>query len=386
MDYVLLDENDRRIGETVAYRDKRTYGMDEEVYKLITEEQLYLRTGIQKQIFNTIYQLMALKKTEPGQLERAETFLMVPDYFNFLLTGRKVQEYTNATTTQLVNPATKDWDDELLEKLGIKRNIFQEIKMAGCEVGELEQEIQKQVGFNCKVILPPTHDTASAVVAVPSRKEETLYISSGTWSLMGTERLQADCSKESMLHNFTNEGGYGYRYRFLKNIMGLWMIQSVRKELVPDMSFAEICELAEKEKITSLVDVNDERFLAPESMVEEVRSACWETLQQVPKTIGEIAAVIYNSLANCYAMAAKEIEIITGQKYQELHIVGGGANADFLNKLTAKYTGKTVLAGPTEATALGNISVQMITAGEFADLKEARECIYHSFEIKLYKA
>ena len=386
VDYVLLDENDRRIGETVAYRDKRTYGMDEEVYKLITEEQLYLRTGIQKQIFNTIYQLMALKKTEPGQLERAETFLMVPDYFNFLLTGRKVQEYTNATTTQLVNPATKDWDDELLEKLGIKRNIFQEIKMAGCEVGELEQEIQKQVGFNCKVILPPTHDTASAVVAVPSRKEETLYISSGTWSLMGTERLQADCSKESMLHNFTNEGGYGYRYRFLKNIMGLWMIQSVRKELVPDMSFAEICELAEKEKITSLVDVNDERFLAPDSMVEEVRSACWETLQQVPKTIGEIAAVIYNSLANCYAMAAKEIEIITGQKYQELHIVGGGANADFLNKLTAKYTGKTVLAGPTEATALGNISVQMITAGEFADLKEARECIYHSFEIKLYKA
>lgn len=386
VDYVLLDENDRRIGETVAYRDKRTYGMDEEVYKLITEEQLYLRTGIQKQIFNTIYQLMALKKTEPGQLERAETFLMVPDYFNFLLTGRKVQEYTNATTTQLVNPATKDWDDELLEKLGIKRNIFQEIKMAGCEVGELEQEIQKQVGFNCKVILPPTHDTASAVVAVPSRKEETLYISSGTWSLMGTERLQADCSKESMLHNFTNEGGYGYRYRFLKNIMGLWMIQSVRKELVPDMSFAEICELAEKEEITSLVDVNDERFLAPESMVEEVRSACWETLQQVPKTIGEIAAVIYNSLANCYAMAAKEIEIITGQKYQELHIVGGGANADFLNKLTAKYTGKTVLAGPTEATALGNISVQMITAGEFADLKEARECIYHSFEIKLYKA
>ncbi len=386
VDYVLLDENDRRIGETVAYRDKRTYGMDEEVYKLITEEQLYLRTGIQKQIFNTIYQLMALKKTEPGQLERAETFLMVPDYFNFLLTGRKVQEYTNATTTQLVNPATKDWDDELLEKLGIKRNIFQEIKMAGCEVGELEQEIQKQVGFNCKVILPPTHDTASAVVAVPSRKEETLYISSGTWSLMGTERLQADCSKESMLHNFTNEGGYGYRYRFLKNIMGLWMIQSVRKELVPDMSFAEICELAEKEKITSLVDVNDERFLAPESMVEEVRSACWETLQQVPKTIGEIAAVIYNSLANCYAMAAKEIEIITEQKYQELHIVGGGANADFLNKLTAKYTGKTVLAGPTEATALGNISVQMIAAGEFADLKETRKCIFDSFEIKLYEA
>lgn len=216
VDYVLLDENDRRIGETVAYRDKRTYGMDEEVYKLITEEQLYLRTGIQKQIFNTIYQLMALKKKEPGQLERAETFLMVPDYFNFLLTGRKVQEYTNATTTQLVNPATEDWDDELIEKLGIKRSIFKEIKMAGYEVGDLEQEIQKVVGFNCKVVLPPTHDTASAVVAVPVQEDETLYISSGTWSLMGTEQLQANCSRESMVHNFTNEGGYSYRYRFLK--------------------------------------------------------------------------------------------------------------------------------------------------------------------------
>lgn len=386
VDYVLLDADDRKIGETVAYRDKRTYGMDEEVYKLVTEEQLYTRTGIQKQIFNTIYQLMALKRMEPAHLERAESFLMIPDYFHFLLTGQKVQEYTNATTTQLINPKTRNWDDELIRKLGIKRSIFKEIKMAGYEVGDLEPEIQNQVGFNCKVVLPPTHDTASAVVAVPAQEDENLYISSGTWSLMGTEQLQANCSRESRVRNFTNEGGYNYRYRFLKNIMGLWMIQSVRKELVPDMNFSEICTLAEQEEITSLVDVNDERFLAPDSMVEEVRTACWETMQQVPKTIGEIAAVIYNSLANCYAMAAKEIETITGQKYQELHIVGGGANADFLNKLTAKYTGKTVLAGPTEATALGNISVQMITAGEFADLKEARECIYHSFEIKLYKA
>lgn len=386
VDYVLLDADDRKIGETVAYRDKRTYGMDEEVYKLVTEEQLYTRTGIQKQIFNTIYQLMALKRMEPAHLERAESFLMIPDYFNFLLTGQKVLEYTNATTTQLVNPKTRDWDDELIEKLGIKRSIFKEIKMAGYEVGDLEQEIQKVVGFNCKVVLPPTHDTASAVVAVPVQEDETLYISSGTWSLMGTEQLQANCSRESMVHNFTNEGGYSYRYRFLKNIMGLWMIQSVRKELAPDMSFSEICTLAEKEEIISLVDVNDERFLTPDSMVEEVRTACWETMQQVPKTIGEIATVIYNSLANCYAEVAGEIEAITGRTYAGIHIVGGGANAEFLNRLTAKYTKKKIYAGPTEATALGNISVQMIAAGEFADLKETRKCIFDSFEIKLYEA
>ena len=218
VDYVLLDADDRKIGETVAYRDKRTYGMDEEVYKLVTEEQLYTRTGIQKQIFNTIYQLMALKRMEPAHLERAESFLMIPDYFNFLLTGQKVQEYTNATTTQLVNPKTRDWDDELIEKLGIKRSIFKEIKMAGYEVGDLEQEIQKVVGFNCKVVLPPTHDTASAVVAVPVQEDETLYISSGTWSLMGTEQLQANCSRESMVHNFTNEGGYISWYDFTKEI------------------------------------------------------------------------------------------------------------------------------------------------------------------------
>lgn len=386
VDYVLLDADDRKIGETVAYRDKRTYGMDEEVYKLVTEEQLYTRTGIQKQIFNTIYQLMALKRMEPAHLERAESFLMIPDYFNFLLTGQKVQEYTNATTTQLVNPKTRDWDDELIEKLGIKRSIFKEIKMAGYEVGDLEPEIQNQVGFNCKVVLPPTHDTASAVVAVPAQEDENLYISSGTWSLMGTEQLQANCSRESRVRNFTNEGGYNYRYRFLKNIMGLWMIQSVRKELVPDMNFSEICTLAEQEEITSLVDVNDERFLAPDSMVEEVRTACWETMQQVPKTIGEMAAVIYNSLANCYAEVAGEIEAITGRTYAGIHIVGGGANAEFLNRLTAKYTKKKIYAGPTEATALGNISVQMIAAGEFADLKETRKCIFDSFEIKLYEA
>ena len=381
VDYVLLDGQGRRIGDAAAYRDGRTQGMDEKVYAHITEEELYHRTGIQKQIFNTIYQLAAVREQHPKWLEQADCLLMMPDYFHFLLTGKKVQEYTNATTTQLVSPVTKDWDEQLIRQLGYPRRLFQEIRMPGYELGSLRGEIQKEVGFSCKVILPPTHDTASAVAAVPTQEEETLYISSGTWSLMGTERMTADCSSVARAHNMTNEGGYDCRFRYLKNIMGLWMIQSVRKEIAPDMSFGEICELASKEDISSIVDANDARFLAPGNMMEEVKKACRESTQQIPETIAEVAAVIYNSLAECYAATVKEIEALTGREYRQIHIVGGGANARYLNELTAKSTGKKIYAGPTEATAVGNIATQMIAAGALKDLKEARQCIFESFEI-----
>lgn len=384
VDFVLLDEEDNRIGDAVAYRDARTSGMDKKVYEMVDQDQLYGKTGIQKQIFNTIYQLEALKEKEPEKLNKAKSMLMIPDYLHFLLTGKKVQEYTNATTTQLVNPVTKEWDMELINKLEFPAQIFQKIETPGYEVGELTKTVQQYVGFNCKVILPPTHDTASAVVAVPTQEDQTLYISSGTWSLMGTELMNADCSKNSMLHNFTNEGGYQYRFRYLKNIMGLWMIQSVRKEIAPDLSFGAICEGASREKITSLVNANDERFLAPSNMTKEVQKACKESGQQVPETISEVAAVIYHSLAKCYADTAKEIETLTGKKYECIHIVGGGANARYLNELTAKVTGKQICAGPTEATAVGNIAVQMIAEGELNGLKDARNCIFHSFDMKTY--
>lgn len=203
---------------------------------------------------------------------------------------------------------------------------------------------------------------------------------------MGTELTDADCGNEAMLHNFTNEGGYNHRYRFLKNIMGLWMIQSVKKEIAEDMSFGEICELASRCGIQSIVDANDDRFLAPENMTSEVQKACKESGQQVPEGIEEVAAVIYNSLAKCYATTLKELEEQTGCHYQTIHVVGGGANADYLNKLTAKYTGRRVLAGPTEATAIGNLAVQMITGKELKDLTDARACIYKSFPIKKYEA
>ena len=385
VDFALLDKEDHLIGKTVGYRDGRTKGMDQEVYKVISQDELYERTGIQKQIFNTIYQLMAVKMKKPQELVDAKTMLLIPDYFNFLLTGRKVTEYTNASTTQLLHPETKEWDFELIDMLGFPRDIFTQIKLPGAIVGELTEEIQKKVGFCCKVVLPATHDTGSAVVAVPSNEEDVLYISSGTWSLMGTELKEAICTKESMEKNLTNEGGYDYRFRYLKNIMGMWMINSAKKEIADDMSYADICAMASKTTITSIVPANDDRFLAPKNMTEEVKAACRESGQQVPEGIAEVAAVIYHSLAKCYADTMNEIEEITGKNYDCIHIVGGGSNAVYLNELTAKACGKTVYTGPTEATAVGNVAAQMIAAGELADLKSARECIFHSFKINKYE-
>ena len=385
VDYVLLDEQNQVIGNTYGYRDGRTAGMDELVYEIISPEDLYARTGIQKQIFNTIYQLMAVKQQAPDDMAKADSMLMIPDYFQFLLTGVKKMEYTNATTGQLINARTNDWDYELIERLGYNRNMFAPTAMPGEYVGEFTEAIREMVGFNCQVILPATHDTGSAVLAVPTNDDKAIYISSGTWSLMGAERKEADCSSASMKANFTNEGGYDYRFRYLKNIMGLWMIQSVKKELTEDLSFAELCDLASKETIPSIVDCNDECFLAPASMIRAVRDFCENSGQAVPRTPGELAAVIYNSLAKCYGDTVKEIEAITGQSSDTIYVVGGGANAEYLNRLTARYTGKTVLAGPTEATAIGNVVVQMLYAGEFIDLAEARSVIKKSFEIKSYK-
>ncbi len=384
VDYVLLDQDDRILGDTVGYRDSRTEGMDEKVYEVIPQDELYARTGIQKQIFNTVYQLMAVKESHPEYLEQAESILMIPDYFHFLLTGVKKNEYTNATTGQLVSPKTNDWDYELIEMLGYNPKMFRPVSMPGTVVGEFTEEVQKEVGFNCTVVLPATHDTGSAVLAVPTNDDDAVYISSGTWSLMGIERKEADCSMESMKANFTNEGGYDHRFRYLKNIMGLWMIQSVKKEFTEDLSFAQICEMASKETIPSIVDCNDDCFLAPKSMIKAVQDFCSRTGQQAPETVGEISSVIYNSLAKCYGDTVQEIEEITGKKYSTIYVVGGGSNAGYLNELTAKYTGKKVSAGPSEATAIGNVIVQMLHDGVFKDLPEARTCVRESFDVVMY--
>lgn len=385
VDYVLLDENDCPIGKSYGYRDSRMQGMDTKVYEEISLKELYQRTGIQKQIFNTIYQLTADKEKEPERLDQAKSLLMIPDYFNFLLTGVKKTEYTNATTTQLVDPETKDWDSSLIKRLGFPEEIFQEIAVPGTFVGNFTEEIQEEIGFDCQVVLPATHDTGSAVAAIPTEDDQALYISSGTWSLMGTELKKADCSLESMKANLTNEGGVDYRFRYLKNIMGLWMIQSVKKEFDTEYSFSYLCEMASKQAIPSIVDCNDESFLAPDSMIKAVKDYCIKTSQQVPKSEWETAAVIYHSLAECYAKTIREIESLTGKTYEKIYVVGGGANAGYLNELTAKYTGCTVYAGPSEATAIGSLLTQMRYAGCFKNLQEARRCVAQSFEIEIYK-
>ena len=382
VDFVLLDKQGTVIGDAVAYRDSRTEGMDEVVSQYISEEELYGRTGIQKQPYNTIYQLMSIKQTNPEVFDKAERFLMTPEYYHYLLTGKAVNEYTLATTTNLVNAEAKQWDGELLDALGLPRRLFGELKCPGETVGMLSAEMEKEVGYTCKVVLPGTHDTASAVAAVPANDDDFVYISSGTWSLLGVERMTPDCSAASQKLNFTNEGGVNYRFRYLKNIMGLWMLQSIKRELNNQYGFAEISNMAREADIASVVDVDDMRFLAPDSMMETIKAVCAETNQAVPQTVGEIAKVVYLSLSECYGKAVREMEQVTGHTYSRLHIVGGGCQDNYLNELTAKTTGKAVYAGPIEATALGNLMVQMLAAGDFASLEEGRTAIAHSFDIK----
>lgn len=385
VDFVLLDENGAVLGDTVAYRDSRTDGMDEAVYALVPETALYAKTGIQKAMYNTIYQLMSLKKTEPALLDKAAQLLMIPAYFHYRLTGVGVNEYTLATTTNLVNAETKEWDGELLDKLGFPRRLFGRIGKPGEVLGKLTDEIAKEVGFSCNVVLPATHDTGSAVAAVPANDDDFLYISSGTWSLLGVERMTPDCSEASRKLNFTNEGGVEYRFRYLKNIMGLWMLQSIKRELNDEYGFGELSDLAREAKINSLVDVDDMRFLAPKSMIDTVKALCAEGGQQVPETVGEVCKVVYLSLSDCYRKAIEQMEEVTGRTYSRLHIVGGGCQDGYLNELTAKATGKAVYAGPIEATALGNLLVQMLANGEFTSLAEGREAIARSFDVKPVK-
>lgn len=380
VDYVLLDENDNLIDEIYSYRDDRTLAVIDEVHSIVSEDEVFERTGIQKQVFNTIYQLYCDKKS--GKLAKAKSFMMVPDYLHFLLTGIKKNEYTNASTTGLMNAKTREWDMEIIEKLGLNKDLFMPLSLPGSLVGELKAEIVEKVGFNATVYLPATHDTASAVMAVPN-PNLPLYISSGTWSLMGIETPNENTTKLANECGFTNEGGYNKSVRFLKNIMGLWMVQCIKKEYDDKYSFVDFVDLAKAVKnFHSIVDVNDHSFFAPESMVKAVQDYCKKTGQQVPETVGEIVLCVYESLAECYAKAVDQIEDITGVKFNEINIVGGGCQNVLLNELTAKATKRTVVAGPVEATATGNLIAQMLAIGDIKTLNEGKQIIKESFEIK----
>lgn len=389
VDYVLLDEAGRRIGDAVAYRDRRTVGVRDELERagVLGFAEHYARTGIQYQQFNTAYQLVALKHEHPEQLERARTLLMVPDYLHYLLTGVAACEYTNASTTALVDARARDWDDELIARLGLPREIFLPLRQPGEELGHLSPEVRDEVGFDCRVVLPATHDTGSAWLAVPAADKHAVYLSSGTWSLLGCERTEPIVSAASAEANFTNEGGAFGTVRYLKNIMGLWMAQCVRRELAdPDgtrPSFGALADAAAAaEGFSSLVDVDDDRFLAPTSMTDEVRAACAESGQAVPQTTGELMRCIYRSLAADYARAIEGLSRLTGTRYTAINIVGGGCQNAYLNQETADACGLPVYAGPVEGTALGNLMVQLIAAGEVADLAAARALVRNSFGIE----
>ena len=315
---------------------------------------------------------------KPDELARAKTFLMVPDYLNYCLTGKCAVEYTDASTTALLDVKTGDWDRELLKELGYPADIFPPVSRPGTVLGGLKPEIVSELGFDLAVILPASHDTASAVLALPTEREDAAYLSSGTWSLMGVERIEPATDEDSRRCNFTNEGGYDKRYRYLKNIMGLWMIQSVRRELGGQYGFGELSALARAYGEPALrVNVNDDAFLAPASMIEAIKTYCGRDMD-----LPELLAVIYYSLAETYRDTLDELEARTGRTLGALYIIGGGSQDTYLNELTAKISGREVYTGVIEATATGNLLCQMLATGVFQGRCEARDTVARSFDVK----
>lgn len=381
VDFVLLDENKKVIGNTVAYRDQRTEGMMALVEAAIPTMELYERTGIYPASFNTIYQLLAVKRNHPEELAKAKYLLFTPDYFFFLLTGETMNEYTIASTSGLVEVASRQWDQGLLKRLGLPKSLFGQLNPPGVAMRRTSAVITAAIGYELDVVLTTSHDTASAVLAVPAEEEDYIFLSSGTWSLLGVETSDYNCSVEGFKAGFTNEGGYGGKYRYLRNIMGLWMIQEVQKELQREQgilySFAELCKLAKSCSTNAIayVEVNDTSFMAPESMITAIRMFCHNTGQRVPETPAELANVIYHSLAKCYKEAVEGVERITKKTYSRIHIVGGGSNARYLNELTEEYTGKKVYSGPSEATAIGNVLGQMLASGEIEQVEVGRKLV-----------
>ena len=372
VDYVLLDEDKQEIMPVVSYRDSRTNAVVDEVESLVSPAQLYAKTGIQKQNFNTIYQLYADKKN--GKLLNAKYFLMMPEYLSFKLTGVYKNEYTNATTTGLVNAKTKTWDNDILSALDLPSELFGALNTPSSLVGDLSADIQKAVGFNCAVLFAPSHDTASAVCACPMQDDD-LYISSGTWSLIGTEITQPILSDNARQLNFTNEGGIDYRFRFLKNYMGMWLFQNIRRNLNKSMTYDEMMTLAMNCGEYKYFDVNDRTLVAPDNMIDAIgKLICSDDL-------GMILNSAYHSLAKSYSEAVSEIEAVTGKRFNAIHIVGGGCQDKYLNAHTRDYTGKSVTAGLIEATATGNI-VSQIMHDKKISLAAARDLIKNSFDIK----
>ena len=374
VDYVLLDENHMRLKDVSCYRDNRTKSFQD---LKISRNDIYTLTGIQHQPFNTLFQL----NSEQNKIkDNSKHFLMVPDYLHFLLSGVMINEYTNMSTTQLLDVNTRTIDDSLLSEIKIKSSIFNTMVQPSTLIGELTKDIQEEVGYRCKIITPATHDTGSSYMA--SLVEDEIILSSGTWSLLGVELETPVLNELAYQNNFTNEGGFNNKIRFLKNIMGLWLIQEVARELRDQYTFSQLVIEARTSNFELVFDVNDERFLSPKSMIKEIEDYFAERNLSLPQTVGDIAYCIFHSLAVSYRENIKVLEEITHKTYSKINVLGGGCKNELLNELIEKECQKEIVVGPIESTAIGNLIAQMIGNREIRNMKEAKDIIKHSFEIK----
>jgi rhamnulokinase len=384
VDFALLDRQDNLIGNPVHYRDGRTTGMMERAFARVPQAEIFAQTGIQFMPINTLYQLLSLVDSKSPQLQIAGTFLTIPDLLNFWLTGVKVCEFSNATTTQLFNPSHGRWATDLMSRLDIPFTIFPDIVPSGTRLGTYE---------GIPVIAPACHDTGSAVaavpaVAVPTQTADFAYISSGTWSLVGLEVERPILTAAALAANITNEGGVYGTYRLLKNVMGLWILQQCRATWEAEgqrHTYAELVEMAKEESATAVFNPNDPVFLPPGDHPQRIRELCRQTGQPIPASKGALVRCVLESLALAYRQVLQELTAVSGRTVSTIHIVGGGSQNDLLNQLTADATGLPVIAGPIEATVIGNALVQLISLGEISDLHQARQIVAEMAELKKYE-
>ena len=390
VDFGLLDQKGYLLENPVHYRDTRTQGMLEESFKKISKERFYKITGNQFMELNTVFQLLSLVKERPELLERVDKMLLMPDLMNYMLTGNKATEYSIASTTQLLNANNRNWSDEVLESLEIPKNILTDIIKTGSKVGMLSEEIANELEIpRVEVIAVAEHDTQSAMIAVPAKEEDFIFLSCGTWSLLGTELTEPIINEKSNTYNITNEGGYGDKISFLKNIIGLWLIQESRRQWIregKEYSFEELEKEASIAKpFKCFIDPDAPEFVAPGNIPKRIREFCHRTKQEIPETIGEIVRCIDESLALKYRIAFEEIKDCTNKDYENIYIIGGGNQSKLLCQMTANACKCNVISGSSEATVLGNVIIQFISRGIIKDIKIAREIISKSDEIKHYK-
>lgn len=389
VDFGLIDKHGFLLENPIHYRDTRTHGMIEEAEKYISKKEIYNITGIQFMEFNTLYQLLALKKKRPYILEKTDKILFMADLFAYMLTGKQSTEYTLATTSQMIDLKTNTWSEEILEKLELPKNIFAPIIKSGETIGYLNEAVCEECGVeSVPIIAVCEHDTQSAICAVPSTEDDFAFISCGTWSLFGTELTKPIINDTSFDLNITNEGGFNYDIGFLKNIIGLWLIQESRRQWAREgreYSYAELEGFSlQAEPFKCFIDPDAPEFVPHGNIPKRVQEYCKKTGQYVPQTVGEIMRCIYESIAMKYKATFEKIKKCTNKDYDKIHIIGGGTKDKFLCQLTANACNKQVNAGPIESTVLGNIAIQLISSGEIESIKDARKIIQYSETITEY--